>query len=212
LSLAWGCLCSLPHTLGTTSSSVGNPLATKLGLTLAVTGLLTETLADYQKWKHKQREQEGEQQSNSIVPASSPSPIRSGLWSLSQHPNWFGNLMLWTGLCIVNAPALIEPNLFPSRATLMTRLWSWRRVGLAALSPLFMGYTFWGQATGRLLPDGHQATLKRYGYGVDQSYTDYIDSTPLIVPNVWQWWFGGGEDEHAKTKTIQRGSGREKQQ
>lgn len=171
-SLAWGSLCSLPHTLGTTSSSQGNPMALRVGGAMAIAGLLVETLADYQKWMFKKKKTSGH--------------CNVGLWSLSQHPNWFGNLLLWSGVCVMNAPALIEPWL--PAATLTTKIWNCRRVGLALLSPLFLAYTFWGQATGSLLPDGHAATLKKYGYGIDKEYTRYIDSTPLILPNLLEWF------------------------
>lgn len=178
-SWAWGCLCSLPHTLGTTSSSAGSPTATALGGALAVSGWIIETLADYQKWMFKKKSKDSN---------TKETCIRSGLWSVSQHPNWFGNLLLWSGMFVLNAPALVEPLMFPSRASLWNKLWSYRRVGLAAVSPMFLWYLFYSQATGALLPDGLAATQKKYGYGVDPEYTKYIDSTPLIIPNPVSWW------------------------
>ena len=186
-SLAWGSICSLPHVLGTTSSSVGHPVALRLGSAMAAIGWLTETLADYQKHTWKQ--------------TNPNEPIRHGLWSLSQHPNWLGNLLLWTGVLVMNAPALVEPVLFPNRATWLTRVWSYRRVGLAACSPLFMLYLFWSQATGRLLPEGLAATKKRYGYGVDQSYTQYVDTTPLIFPSIVHWWSRRADEATRNSKS-----------
>merc|ERR1712086_302263 len=45
-SLLWGLLCSLPHTLGTTTSSPGNPTALIAGTVLYAAGLMVETTAD----------------------------------------------------------------------------------------------------------------------------------------------------------------------
>ncbi|GKY90346.1 hypothetical protein MPSEU_000008600 [Mayamaea pseudoterrestris] len=174
-SMAWGSICSLPHTLGATSSSLGDPLALRVGGIMAAAGWLTETIADYQKWLFKRTHKKGDF-------------CNEGLWSVSQHPNWFGNLLFWSGIFVMNAPALVEPVMFPSRASLLNKLWGYRRVGLAMLSPGFMYYLFSSQGTGKLLPEGFEATRKRYGYGVDEAYTKYVDETPLIIPNPLQWW------------------------
>ena len=48
--------------------------------------------------------------------------LRRGLWSVSQHPNWFGNLCLWSGITLYNAPGLSPVKL-----------------ALAAVSPVFLG-------------------------------------------------------------------------
>lgn len=178
-SLLWGVLCSLPHVVGSTSSSPGNPLATKIGAAVFGAGWIIETAADYQKWIFKK--------------THDPSDFCNvGLWSVSQHPNWFGNLVLWAGILIMNAPALVEPA--PARkkggiGMLAATLWRYRRVGVTLLSPLFMLYLFYSQATGRILPDAHQANYDKYGYGTDPSFTQYVDATPLIVPlrNPLQW-------------------------
>jgi steroid 5-alpha reductase family enzyme len=78
-SMFWGLLGSLPHTLGCTSRLPGNSLAMKAGATLFGIGWITETLADYQKWAFKRR---------------NPGQFcNAGLWSLSQHPNYFGNFL-----------------------------------------------------------------------------------------------------------------------
>jgi steroid 5-alpha reductase family enzyme len=170
-SMAWGLLCALPHSLGTTSSAVGNPLALRLGGALFGLGLLVETTADAQKWFFKQ---------------GHPGQFcDTGLWSLSQHPNWFGNLVLWAGIFVMNAPALIGP--VPPKATLMKRLLSFNRVGLALVSPLFMLYLFSGQANGSIT-DAVGLAHTRYGYGTNVGYTKYIDTTPLIFPNPLKWF------------------------
>jgi len=69
----------------------------------------------------------------------------------------------------MNASALIEPA--RARNSLVNWAWRGRRVALAALSPLYMGYLFYGQATGRITPDALKQRRERYGYGVDPVYT-----------------------------------------
>mmetsp|Transcript_11821 Transcript_11821/g.32786 ORF Transcript_11821/g.32786 Transcript_11821/m.32786 type:complete len:375 (-) Transcript_11821:108-1232(-) len=174
VSALWGIVTALPHTLGTTNlQHGGTPLTNGLGLGMFAVGWIVETVADYQKWVFKQ---------------SNPSGAfcNVGLWSISQHPNWFGNLVLWLGIFVLNAPALVEPT--PEKASWLSVVWSWRRLALAGLSPLFMWTLFSGQAEGRIT-NALQMANDKYGYGTDPVYTDYIDTTPLIIP---RFGLGGG--------------------
>jgi steroid 5-alpha reductase family enzyme len=171
LSALWGLLCSLPHALGTTSSLVGNPIALRAGAVMFGVGFLTESLADYQKWSFKN--------------ANPGQFCDVGVWHISQHPNWFGNLLVWSGIFVMNAPALIQK--FPSSATLWKKVWGCRRLALALMGPAFMWALFDGQSTGAILGDSLQATHEKYGYGKDTRYTNYIDTTPLIIPNPLKW-------------------------
>ena len=197
-SVVWGIVCSLPHTLGSASQLTGSPFFLKLGAVIAGTGLATETLADYQKTAFKNTGGTGF--------------CNTGVWSLSQHPNWFGNLLLWTGVLIMNAPALVDP--LPKVATaaaaaavattattttnssklsvMLKHVWRFRRVGLALLSPLFMWYLFNGQATGGILPESLEATRKKYGYGINPDYTKCMLSVTVVVPSPSTFYLGLG--------------------
>lgn len=156
-----------------------------IGVGVFITGLLLETVADYQKWIFKYHQQQEQDQREQHEHQTAPPPFcNTGLWSLSQHPNWFGNLVLWTGIFILNAPSLIEP---ASAVTIKNVLWRSRRCFLALLGPAFLWWLFDAQATGRLLPDSLQAIRQKYGYGTDPVYTRYIDETPLMVPHLWPW-------------------------
>lgn len=63
-----------------------------IGLIVSLTGILIESVADWQKFvfknKHKDRF------------------ITTGLWKYSRHPNYFGELMVWWGLFVYAIPAL----------------------------------------------------------------------------------------------------------
>jgi steroid 5-alpha reductase family enzyme len=175
-SMAWGILCTLPHSLGTTSSMPGSPIALRLGCALFGLGLLTETTADYQK---------------TVFKLAHPGQFcDTGLWSLSQHPNWFGNMVLWSGIFLMNAPALIEPLAAKAGVNTMT-VWKnmlrYKRIGLAFVSPIFMLYLFSGQANGSIT-ESVKLSYERYGYGKNDAFTKYIDTTPLIFPNPLKWF------------------------
>jgi steroid 5-alpha reductase family enzyme len=107
-------------------------------------------------------------------------------WSVSQHPNFFGNLLIWIGILIINAPSLIEPTsvVVKSPSSIFMQLWSFRRFGLALLSPLFMWTLFYGQASGSITNSVALANLK---YGDDPNYKKYVASVPLIIPRFY--WY-----------------------
>eukprot|EP00804_Cyclotella_cryptica_P011907 CCRYP_004397-RB/>CCRYP_004397-RB protein AED:0.08 eAED:0.08 QI:166/1/1/1/0.5/0.33/3/1306/370 len=171
LSFIWGFVSSLPHSLGLTSSLMGPNIYLLLGSIIFATGLLTESTADFQKWMWKQRH---------------PGKFcNAGLWSISQHPNFFGNVLIWTGIAVMNAPALIQPIAFDDSSSIVTKavtvVWSLRRAIMALLSLMFLWFFFNGQAQG-VIGSGVQESLKRYGD--DSNYQDYVDTVPLLVPDL----------------------------
>ena len=123
-----------------------------------VAGLATETAADLQKWSFK------------ADPDNRGRFCDAGVWQLSQHPNWFGNLLLWCGVFAFNLPDLLAPASGRVRAA--------RLLGGAA-SPLFMLALFSAQATGALT---NTVQLANDRYGADPAYVEYVDSTPLLLP------------------------------
>ena len=159
LSFLWGVISSLPHSLGLAASASSSSFSLNggnsigflfLGTFVFIVGLLTETIADYQKWTFKQ---------------TNPGQFCNiGLWSLSQHPNFVGNICIWTGITIMNLP-LIE----------------WRLVPIACLSPIILWRFFLGQAQG-LVGSGVDLSMKKYGNDTD--YIDYIENVPLLFPDI----------------------------
>ena len=86
VSFVWGWLTLLPHALGASAPKVENKVLRRSGLALFALGLATEVMADFQKFFFK-RNHKGF--------------CDVGLWSVSQHPNWFGNLCLWSGITLI---------------------------------------------------------------------------------------------------------------
>jgi len=114
--------------LGTTSTNPGSPITLVIGGTVYLLGLATESLADYQKWCFKN---------------SNPGRFcNEGLWSISQHPNFFGNLLLWSGVFIMNSDSLIESG---GDGGILSIVWGARRLMLALATPLFLWTLFSGQ-------------------------------------------------------------------
>ena len=170
ISCLWGVVCSLPHTLGTTSSNAGSQGAVAIGTLLYILGLATETKADYQKWMFK-KENPGKF-------------CNEGLWSISQHPNFFGNLLLWFGIYIMNVDSLIEPSgEGVSNGILSSVLGSWR-AWVALLSPMFMWTLFYGQSSGAI---SNSVALANKKYGSDVAFIDYVKNVPLIIPKLTSW-------------------------
>lgn len=63
-----------------------------IGLLLWLVGLLWESIGDWQLLRFKKN------------PANKGKIMMEGLWSLSRHPNYFGEMTLWWGIFIYVAP------------------------------------------------------------------------------------------------------------
>ena len=152
ISMMWGVGVSLPHVLGSAAQKVPRfNLFSALAVGLFCAGMALETLADYQKWEFKA--------------AGHRSFCDVGVWSASQHPNYAGNLMAWTGLYLLNFP-LMSPT---------------SRVVAAVTCPIFLVALFYGQSTGAIANTLQLADSK---YGGDEKYLAYKAGTPLIFPGI----------------------------
>lgn len=110
-------------------------------------GFLFETIADFQKRKFKSKNKDGF--------------ITSGLWSVSRHPNYFGEIVLWIGVAIIAYPTL----------------YGWQYVSL--ISPLFV-YLLLTRVSGVTLLEEH-AEKK---WGKDKKYISYKENTPELFPRI----------------------------
>mmetsp|Transcript_58461 Transcript_58461/g.92631 ORF Transcript_58461/g.92631 Transcript_58461/m.92631 type:complete len:302 (-) Transcript_58461:74-979(-) len=157
ISFAWGWIVSLPHALAAgVSSSIRPPFRwyDGLGIGIFAAGFLLETVADWQKWQFKKD------------PSSRGKFCDVGVWQLSQHPNWFGNFLLWSGICLLNASTLAAVGplyVLPS-----------------LLSPLFLLALFYGQACGTISNTVELANAK---HGHDPAYQEYIKKVPVFMPS-----------------------------
>lgn len=118
-----------------------------IGAFLWLFGFLFETISDFQKRKFKLNNKDGF--------------ITSGLWSVSRHPNYFGEIVLWVGVAIIAFPTL----------------YGWQYVSL--VSPLFV-YLLLTRVSGIPLLEEH-AEKK---WGKDKKYISYKENTPELFPRI----------------------------
>lgn len=120
-----------------------------VGTIIWVIGFLFEVIADYQKRKFKRN------------PANKGRFIQTGLWAKSRHPNYFGEIMLWTGVFIIAIPVL--------------KGWQW----VAILSPIFV-YLLLVRISG--VPGLEAKANKKWGGQAD--YENYKANTPVLIPKM----------------------------
>ena len=65
-----------------------------IGLGLFIFGFSTEVIADKQKSKFRS------------IPENKDKFITTGLWAKSRHPNFFGEIVLWTGIAVMSFSSL----------------------------------------------------------------------------------------------------------
>jgi steroid 5-alpha reductase family enzyme len=114
-----------------------------IGSVMWLFGVLFEAVADRQKSQFKTN------------PENQGKYITTGLWAWSQHPNYFGEILLWTGVAIIALPHLEG--------------WSW----FALVSPVFV----WFLLTRPMLDN-----IARKRWGKDAEYLAYTDRTSKLIP------------------------------
>ena len=136
--------CGLAAITASTDASLG-PVGW-LGLLLWVTGFAIEVVADNQKRRF--RAEHGSERF-----------IDTGLWRLSRHPNYFGEITVWAGVALIALPALSG--------------WSL----LTLVSPVFV-FVLLTRVSG--IPMLEKKGAKRWGD--DPAYARYCRETPMLVP------------------------------
>ena len=131
----------------TTASAPSMGLIGWVGVAIWVLGFGIEAVADAQK------------QAFRADPANKGRFIRSGLWAWSRHPNYFGEITLWTGVALVALPAL-------SGSQYVT-----------LISPLFV-YLLLTRVSG--IPMLESSADERWGD--DPAYQAYKARTPVLFP------------------------------
>lgn len=117
------------------------------GIVVWLVGFTVEAVADAQKSAFK------------TDPAHEGEFIRSGLWSISRHPNYVGEILLWTGVAMVAAGALS----------------GWQHLTL--ISPVLI-YLLLRFASG--VPALERRADEKWGGRPD--YEDYKRATPVLFP------------------------------
>lgn len=120
-----------------------------VGALVWLSGMTIEVVADRQKRQFRR------------APQNQGRFIDTGLWSRSQHPNYFGEIMLWVGIALIAVPVL--------------QGWQW----LTLASPLFV-YLLLTRVSGIPLLKARA----RRRWGDDEDYQAYRRRTPLLVPSL----------------------------
>jgi steroid 5-alpha reductase family enzyme len=136
--------------LAALSSGRSVPLNIVDGIAMALwlSGFAVEVIADRQKRQFRQAH-------------GSDTFITTGLWSLSRHPNYFGEIILWTGIALLTFPVLDGGQY------------------LTLVSPLFV-YLLLVRISG--IPLLENKANRRWGN--DPAYITYRKNTPALVPRL----------------------------
>lgn len=129
------------------AESIGLDVFFVAGLALWLAGFGFEVTADTQKTRFR------------ADSANDGKFIASGLWSISRHPNYFGEIVLWIGIAVIAFPVLS----------------GWQYITL--ISPVFVIFLLTRVSGINLL---ERAGKQRWGD--DPDYRAYLDSTPALVP------------------------------
>ena len=120
------------------------------GVILWIIGFLVEVIADNQKSRFK------------ADPANEGRFINTGIWSRAQHPNYFGEIVLWTGVAVMAWPSLSESAL------------------IFLVSPLFVTLLLTRISGIPLLRKTAGAR-----WGDDPEYQAYLKETPVLIPRLF---------------------------
>lgn len=118
-----------------------------IGFSISIIGFIIEVVADMQKRKFR----------TNI--SNKGQFISSGLWSISRHPNYFGEMMIWVGMSFATIPILI----------------GWQFITL--ISPIFVIFLLTKVSGINLL----EASANDK-WGADKNYQDYKDKTSVLIP------------------------------
>ena len=143
----WVSVCSLSALTAMSSSKgvVVNELFF-IGIFIFISGLLLEVIADYQKTQFRNQ------------PKNNGHFINSGLWAYSRHPNYVGEIVLWTGVSVMSFSSLSGVQY------------------IALISPVFTYLLIVYVSGVRILESSGK---KRWGHL--KSYQEYLKNTPSLV-------------------------------
>ena len=144
----WVFMCLFPAIIVMSSNQNNFNSFTILGTILWVVGFLIEIIADHQKTQFNK--------------TNKGSFISKGLWSLSRHPNYFGEFILWLGITVISFPYLDGYQF------------------IALISPLFV-YLLLNKVSGVNLLEN----IAEKRWGDDKKYIEYKNRTPIFFPKIF---------------------------
>tara|TARA_A100001388_G_scaffold58139_1_gene40082 strand:+ start:350 stop:1204 length:855 start_codon:yes stop_codon:yes gene_type:complete len=150
LSALWVVICSLCALTAVSNGVLEVKPIFYMGLLIFIIGFLIEVIADNQKTAFR------------AVPENANSFITTGLWSVSRHPNYFGEVTLWLGIAMMSLPYLEG-----------VQYWT-------LISPIFSFVLIYFVSGVRMLEA--RANVK---WGENKEYLDYVKKTPIFFPKIF---------------------------
>jgi len=150
LSALWVVICSLCALTAVSNGVFEVSPIFYLGLSVFIMGFLIEVIADNQKTSFR------------AIPENRNSFITTGLWSVSRHPNYFGEVTLWVGIAIMSVPYLQG-----------IQYWT-------LISPIFSFVLIYFVSGVRMLEA--RANVK---WGENLDYQAYVKKTPIFFPRIF---------------------------
>jgi steroid 5-alpha reductase family enzyme len=148
----WAFLCLLPVLVRLEEGPSAPPSSLFwMGLCLWACGFLIEVVSDEQKRGFRIKHPDGNQF------------IRNGLWSISRHPNYVGEILLWTGVTVMAVPVVSG--------------WQW----IVLITPIFV-YSLLRFVSGVPLLEARSDAR----WGGREDYERYKDHTPVLFPLPWR--------------------------
>ena len=121
-----------------------------VGVAIWVVGFAVEVIADSQKSAFK------------ADPANENKFITTGIWARAQHPNYFGEILLWAGVAVMALPSLSGSAM------------------IFLISPVFVAVLLTRISGVPLLRKTAGAR-----WGDDPEYQAYLKNTPLLIPRIF---------------------------
>ncbi len=124
-----------------------------IGILIWLFGFSFEVIADFQKNNFKKTENTNDKF------------ISDGLWSISRHPNYFGEITLWIGIYIISYTSFSGYEY------------------LSIVSPIFV-YILLTRMSGINMLE----KIADQRYGNINSYIQYKNNTPILIPNIFKFF------------------------
>jgi steroid 5-alpha reductase family enzyme len=115
------------------------------GIIIVAAGFLMQTAADAQK--------------NAAKKVNPKTFCREGLFKMVRCPNYFGEILVWTGVLLSSLPCLT----------------GWFQIVVALLGYIIIVYVMFG-STRRI------ELRQNKNYGSDPAYQEYVKNTPVLIP------------------------------